>query len=168
MSADVARVDMESASPARQSIQAAGKLSEVLSASVGAGWTLFPMMVDQSRRKGRRSVGPASQRPGDSSSWATAVRAGTPLCHAVWRSRSAPFCWPRHRRPCCDWSAPARPAPSCAGPGVHAPSVRAAAAARSTFLAPWVTNMRRYRSPSTRTFSRHAVACLWPADHFYG
>ncbi|MDW5445187.1 hypothetical protein, partial [Polaromonas sp. SM01] len=47
----VSRADMESASPMRQSLQAAGKLPEELSASVGAGRTLFAMMVDQSRRK---------------------------------------------------------------------------------------------------------------------
>ncbi|WP_218017564.1 hypothetical protein, partial [Polaromonas jejuensis] len=34
---DVVRADMESASPARQSLRAAGKLPELLSASVGAG-----------------------------------------------------------------------------------------------------------------------------------
>lgn len=42
---------MESASPLRQTLRAAGKLPEELSASVGAGRTLVARMVDQSRRK---------------------------------------------------------------------------------------------------------------------
>ena len=47
----MSRADMESASPTRHTLQAAGKLPEELSASVGAGRTLVAMMVDQSRRK---------------------------------------------------------------------------------------------------------------------
>ena len=43
----VVRADMESASPMRQSLQAAGMLPEELSASVGAGRTLVAMMVDR-------------------------------------------------------------------------------------------------------------------------
>jgi len=42
---------MESASLMRQSLRAAGKLPEELSASVGAGRTLVAMIVDQTRRK---------------------------------------------------------------------------------------------------------------------
>ena len=49
----MSRADMESAGPARQSLQAAGKLPDVLSASVGLGWARLAMMVDQSRRKRR-------------------------------------------------------------------------------------------------------------------
>jgi hypothetical protein len=41
---------MESASLMRQSLQAAGKLPEKLSASIGVGCTRLAMMVDQSRR----------------------------------------------------------------------------------------------------------------------
>jgi transposase len=44
----VARADMESASPLRQSIQAAGKLPEMLSASNSVGASRFAMMGDQS------------------------------------------------------------------------------------------------------------------------
>jgi hypothetical protein len=47
-----ARADMESASPMRQSIQAAGKLPEELSASNDVGASLVAMMSDQSLRKG--------------------------------------------------------------------------------------------------------------------
>jgi tRNA-dihydrouridine synthase len=46
----VVRADMESASLMRQSLQAAGKLPEKLSASIGVGCTRLAMMVDQSRR----------------------------------------------------------------------------------------------------------------------
>ena len=42
----MSRADMESASPLRQSIQAAGKLPEELSASDGVGVTRLAMMVD--------------------------------------------------------------------------------------------------------------------------
>ena len=50
---DVVRADMESASPQRQSIQAAGvQLPEELSASNGVDASQFAMMVDQSLRKG--------------------------------------------------------------------------------------------------------------------
>src|SRR5688572_27738869 len=55
---------MESASPTRQSIQAAAVEPEELSASVGAGWSLFAMMVDQSRRKARRGNSVESARQG--------------------------------------------------------------------------------------------------------
>ena len=47
----VSRADMESASSVRQSLQAAGKLPEELSASNDVGCTRLAMMVDQSRRK---------------------------------------------------------------------------------------------------------------------
>ena len=49
----MSRADMESASPLRQSIQAAAGEPEELSASCGVGGTRLAMMVDQSRRKGR-------------------------------------------------------------------------------------------------------------------
>jgi hypothetical protein len=53
----MARADMESASPKRQSIGAAGMvLPERLSASVGVGVTLGAMMSDQSRRKTRWGI----------------------------------------------------------------------------------------------------------------
>ena len=45
------RADMESASPAQQSLRTAANESEELSASVGVGCTRLAMMVDQSRRK---------------------------------------------------------------------------------------------------------------------
>lgn len=48
---NASRADMESASLMRQSLRAAGKLPEELSASVGAGRTLVAMIVDQTRRK---------------------------------------------------------------------------------------------------------------------
>jgi hypothetical protein len=48
---------MESASPKRQSIGAAGMvLPERLSASIGVGVTLGAMMSDQSRRKTRWGI----------------------------------------------------------------------------------------------------------------
>ena len=50
----MARADMESASPVRQSVQAAtGRLPAELSASSGVGVTLGAMMGDQSLRKAR-------------------------------------------------------------------------------------------------------------------
>jgi len=49
----VVRASMESAGPARQSIQAAGKLPEELSASDGLGSARLAMWVNQSRRKRR-------------------------------------------------------------------------------------------------------------------
>jgi len=42
---------MESASPRRHTLQAAGKLPEELSALYGVGGTRLAMMVDQTRRK---------------------------------------------------------------------------------------------------------------------
>ena len=48
----VVRADMESASPLRQSLQAAGKLPVELSASNGVGVSRCAMMGDQSLRKG--------------------------------------------------------------------------------------------------------------------
>ena len=48
----VVRADMESASPVRQSLQAAGRLPEKLSASNGVGVCRCAMMGDQSLRKG--------------------------------------------------------------------------------------------------------------------
>ena len=47
------RADMESASPHRHTLQAAGKLPEELSAQCGVGGTRLAMMVDQTRRKVR-------------------------------------------------------------------------------------------------------------------
>ena len=50
----LARADMESASPVRQSLQAASvQLPAELSASTGVGVTLGAMMGDQSLRKAR-------------------------------------------------------------------------------------------------------------------
>lgn len=49
----VVRASMESAGPARQTIQAAGKLPEELSASEGLGCARLAMWVNQSRRKRR-------------------------------------------------------------------------------------------------------------------
>ena len=47
---------MESASPVRQSLRAAGKLAEELSASNDVGGARLAMRVDQSRRKARRGI----------------------------------------------------------------------------------------------------------------
>ena len=47
------RADMESASPRRHTLQAAGELPEELSAQCGVGGTRLAMMVDQTRRKMR-------------------------------------------------------------------------------------------------------------------
>ena len=49
----MSRADMESASPRRHTLQAAGKLPEELSAWCGVGGTRLAMMVDQTRRKVR-------------------------------------------------------------------------------------------------------------------
>ena len=49
----VVRASMESAGPSRQSVQAAGKLPEELSASDGLGCARLAMWVNQSRRKRR-------------------------------------------------------------------------------------------------------------------
>jgi hypothetical protein len=48
----MSRADMESASPRRHTLQAAGKLPEELSACCGVGGTRLAMMADQTRRKG--------------------------------------------------------------------------------------------------------------------
>ncbi|MCD6663623.1 MAG: hypothetical protein LT082_09510 [Comamonas sp.] len=47
----MSRADMESASPRRHTLQAAGKLPEELSALYGVGGTRLAMMVHQTRRK---------------------------------------------------------------------------------------------------------------------
>ena len=49
----MSRADMESASPRRHTLQAAGKLPEELSASDGLGCARLAMWVNQSRRKRR-------------------------------------------------------------------------------------------------------------------
>ena len=59
------RADMESATPKRQSVQAASvKLPAELSASDGVGMTRLAMMGDQSLRKARSEMGATKVQAG--------------------------------------------------------------------------------------------------------
>ena len=110
----VARADMESATPQRQSLQRARRDSspEGLSASDGAGATRFAMMGDQSLRKaGGGDDSSGSRRSGgnrEGGALDLLVRVAVPAGRrrarrAASRSRCARACWRARRRPCCDW-----------------------------------------------------------------
>ena len=97
---------MESASPKRQSLRAAGlSAGRGIGVNAYAGKSCLPWgsISPVARRGGETQVAvkQASQTPGDSSCCALFALRQSGVCHAAWHSRCAAACWPARKPPVC-------------------------------------------------------------------